>query len=180
MVHCDLVISTYRSRSLYQKCSSPVHGMCFVVTENCKIWTVILCVLLKFDWGLFYTSVCQFCTRTILFQSKVYITFALNFHFEIIFAATNTVIQEILSFIVVTTMILHKNLTSVSHFQGHHVSNIIPEVPLPIDSPMFQEVFKYPFNELMVWAVLMKRQRMAKFMWQHGEEALAKVVTVAR
>ena len=115
--------------------------------------------------------------QTILFQSKVYITFPLNFHFEIIFAATNILIQEILSFIVVTTMILHKNLTSVSHFQGHHVSNIIPEVPLPIDSPMFQEVFKYPFNELMVWAVLMKRQRMAKFMWQHGEEALAKVVT---
>ena len=55
------------------------------------------------------------------------------------------------------------------------MSNIIPEVPLPVDSAMFQEVFKYPFNELMVWAVLMKRQRMAKFMWQHGEEALAKV-----
>lgn len=60
-------------------------------------------------------------------------------------------------------------------FQGHHVSNIVPEVPLPVDNAMFQEVFKYPFNELMVWAVLMKRQRMAKFMWQHGEEALAKV-----
>ena len=53
--------------------------------------------------------------------------------------------------------------------------NIIPEVPLPVDNTVFQEVFKYPFNELMVWAVMMKRQRMAKFMWQHGEEALAKV-----
>jgi hypothetical protein len=36
-------------------------------------------------------------------------------------------------------------------------------------------VFEYPFHDLMIWAVLMKRQRMALFMWQHGEEALAKV-----
>ena len=45
---------------------------------------------------------------------------------------------------------------------------------MPVDMSV-QEVFKYPFNELMIWAVLMKRQHMAKFMWQHGEEALAKV-----
>ena len=35
--------------------------------------------------------------------------------------------------------------------------------------------FRYPFHKLMVWAVLMRRQKMAKFMWEHGEEALAKV-----
>ncbi len=46
---------------------------------------------------------------------------------------------------------------------------------MPVESVVLQDVFKYPFNELMVWAVLMKRQKMAKFMWQHGEEALAKV-----
>lgn len=51
----------------------------------------------------------------------------------------------------------------------------MPEVPLPMDNATLHEVFKYPFNELMVWAVLMKRQKMAMFMWQHGEEALAKV-----
>lgn len=38
--------------------------------------------------------------------------------------------------------------------------------------------FKYPFNELLMWAVLTKRQAMAKLMWQHGEEALAKVTIV--
>ena len=37
------------------------------------------------------------------------------------------------------------------------------------------QVFRYPYHELMIWAVLLKRQNMAKFMWQHGEEALAKV-----
>jgi len=35
--------------------------------------------------------------------------------------------------------------------------------------------FSYPFHELLVWAVLMKRQKMALFMWQQGEEAIAKV-----
>ena len=36
-------------------------------------------------------------------------------------------------------------------------------------------VFKYPFSELMLWAILLRRQQMAKFMWQMGDEALAKV-----
>ncbi|KAF3815938.1 hypothetical protein GH733_016043 [Mirounga leonina] len=31
--------------------------------------------------------------------------------------------------------------------------------------------FMYPYNDLLVWAVLMKRQKMAMFFWQHGEEA---------
>ena len=63
------------------------------------------------------------------------------------------------------------------HQQGHHISNIITELPLPINVERVEQlhVFHYPFHELMVWAVLMKRQKMAKFMWQHGEEALAKV-----
>ncbi|XP_023364773.1 transient receptor potential cation channel subfamily M member 6 [Otolemur garnettii] len=36
--------------------------------------------------------------------------------------------------------------------------------------------FIYPYNDLLVWAVLMKRQKMAMFFWQHGEEATAKAV----
>ncbi|XP_075064037.1 transient receptor potential cation channel subfamily M member 7-like [Mixophyes fleayi] len=39
--------------------------------------------------------------------------------------------------------------------------------------------FHYAFNELLVWAVLMKRQKMALFFWQHGEESMAKAL-VAR
>jgi transient receptor potential cation channel subfamily M protein 3 len=35
--------------------------------------------------------------------------------------------------------------------------------------------FKNPFNELLIWAVLTKRQDMALCLWQYGEEALAKV-----
>ncbi|XP_077989060.1 transient receptor potential cation channel subfamily M member 3-like [Glandiceps talaboti] len=42
------------------------------------------------------------------------------------------------------------------------------------------ETFTYPFHELMVWAVLMKRHKMALFMWQHGEEALAKALAASK
>ncbi|CAL4164580.1 unnamed protein product, partial [Meganyctiphanes norvegica] len=40
--------------------------------------------------------------------------------------------------------------------------------------------FDYPFSELMVWAVLTKRQEMAKLMWHHGEEAVAKALVAAK
>nr|XP_058157645.1 transient receptor potential cation channel subfamily M member 6 isoform X2 [Dasypus novemcinctus] len=36
--------------------------------------------------------------------------------------------------------------------------------------------FIYPYNDLLVWAVLMKRQKMAMFFWQHGVEATVKAV----
>lgn len=35
--------------------------------------------------------------------------------------------------------------------------------------------FRYPYSDLMIWAVLTKRQKMAKLMWTHGEEGMAKV-----
>lgn len=40
--------------------------------------------------------------------------------------------------------------------------------------------FTYPFHELMVWAVLMKRQKMALFLWQRGEEAMAKALVACK
>ncbi|XP_032873449.1 transient receptor potential cation channel subfamily M member 6 [Amblyraja radiata] len=40
--------------------------------------------------------------------------------------------------------------------------------------------FIYPYNDLLVWAVLMKRQRMALFFWQHGEEATAKALVACK
>ncbi|XP_066567246.1 transient receptor potential cation channel subfamily M member 6 isoform X1 [Amia ocellicauda] len=41
-------------------------------------------------------------------------------------------------------------------------------------------VFTYSFNDLFVWAVLMKRQKMALFLWQHGEEAMARAVVACK
>ncbi|CAD6184963.1 unnamed protein product [Caenorhabditis auriculariae] len=40
--------------------------------------------------------------------------------------------------------------------------------------------FRYPYSELLLWAVLTKRQEMALCMWQHGEEALAKALVACR
>ncbi|XP_075920424.1 transient receptor potential cation channel subfamily M member 3-like isoform X4 [Petromyzon marinus] len=40
------------------------------------------------------------------------------------------------------------------------------EVDIDMDDPEVNH-FPYPFHELMVWAVLMKRQKMALFFWQH-------------
>ncbi|KAB7493931.1 Transient receptor potential cation channel trpm [Armadillidium nasatum] len=41
-------------------------------------------------------------------------------------------------------------------------------------------VFEYPFSELLVWAVLTKRQQLSLLMWKHGEEAVAKALVAAK
>ena len=43
------------------------------------------------------------------------------------------------------------------------------------DTSSNDETFKYPYNELLIWAVLMKRHKMAMFFCKRGEETLAKV-----
>uniref|UniRef100_A0A3Q3KXC3 non-specific serine/threonine protein kinase n=1 Tax=Mastacembelus armatus TaxID=205130 RepID=A0A3Q3KXC3_9TELE len=48
-----------------------------------------------------------------------------------------------------------------------------------IDDPKTRR-FPYPFNELLVWAVLMKRQKMSLFFWQHGEENMAKALVACK
>nr|XP_014340314.1 PREDICTED: transient receptor potential cation channel subfamily M member 7 isoform X5 [Latimeria chalumnae] len=48
-----------------------------------------------------------------------------------------------------------------------------------IDDPEMRR-FPYPFNELLVWSVLMKRQKMALFFWQHGEESMAKALVACK
>lgn len=40
--------------------------------------------------------------------------------------------------------------------------------------------FLHPYNQLLTWAVLTKRQKMALLMWQHGEEALAKALVAMK
>ncbi|KAH0628259.1 hypothetical protein JD844_009165 [Phrynosoma platyrhinos] len=40
--------------------------------------------------------------------------------------------------------------------------------------------FVYPYNDLLVWAVLMKRQKMGMFFWQHGKEAMVKAVVACK
>ncbi|XP_051513447.1 transient receptor potential cation channel subfamily M member 7-like isoform X2 [Myxocyprinus asiaticus] len=53
------------------------------------------------------------------------------------------------------------------------------EEVVDIDDPEMRR-FPYPFNELLVWAVLMKRQKMSLFFWQHGEESMAKALVACK
>ncbi|CAI5439041.1 unnamed protein product [Caenorhabditis angaria] len=61
---------------------------------------------------------------------------------------------------------------------GH--SEIEEELSMTGGSVDTEPDFRYPFSELMIWAVLTKRQNMAMCMWQHGEEALAKSLVACR
>ncbi|XP_043280353.1 transient receptor potential cation channel trpm isoform X2 [Venturia canescens] len=56
------------------------------------------------------------------------------------------------------------------------MSLLAETLPANRDTPLFD----HPFNELMIWAVLTKRQQMALLMWQHGEEALAKALVALK
>ncbi|XP_054626160.1 transient receptor potential cation channel subfamily M member 7 isoform X2 [Dunckerocampus dactyliophorus] len=55
----------------------------------------------------------------------------------------------------------------------------VKEEIVDIDDPETRR-FPYPFNELLVWAVLMKRQKMSLFFWQHGEENMAKALVACK
>ncbi|CAF0758756.1 unnamed protein product [Brachionus calyciflorus] len=43
-----------------------------------------------------------------------------------------------------------------------------------------RDFFKCPYNELLIWAVLMKRHKMAMFVCKRGEETLAKALVAAK
>ncbi|XP_073784915.1 transient receptor potential cation channel subfamily M member 7 isoform X6 [Danio rerio] len=66
-------------------------------------------------------------------------------------------------------------LDSVSELQKKKSKEEVVDV----DDPETRR-FPYPFNELLVWAVLMKRQKMSLFFWQHGEESMAKALVACR
>ncbi|XP_036909683.1 transient receptor potential cation channel subfamily M member 1 isoform X3 [Sturnira hondurensis] len=53
------------------------------------------------------------------------------------------------------------------------------EIDIDVEDPAVSR-FQYPFHELMVWAVLMKRQKMAVFLWQRGEESMAKALVACK
>ncbi|CEF65614.1 Transient receptor potential cation channel subfamily M member 1 [Strongyloides ratti] len=40
--------------------------------------------------------------------------------------------------------------------------------------------FSFPLNELMIWVILTKRHELAKFLWQYGEEAMARSLIAIR
>uniref|UniRef100_A0A8C3HW21 non-specific serine/threonine protein kinase n=1 Tax=Chrysemys picta bellii TaxID=8478 RepID=A0A8C3HW21_CHRPI len=61
----------------------------------------------------------------------------------------------------------------------HRISPFFDYEVVDIDDPETRR-FPYPLNELLLWAVLMKRQKMALFFWQHGEESMAKALVACK
>lgn len=49
--------------------------------------------------------------------------------------------------------------------------------PRLVDAPLLSP---FNFNDLFVWAVLQQRQQIALFLWQHGEEALARATVACK
>ncbi|XP_075216680.1 transient receptor potential cation channel, subfamily M isoform X1 [Lycorma delicatula] len=74
---------------------------------------------------------------------------------------------------------VHRNSASFIKYYGNQnltLSLLAETLPASKEMPLFD----YPFNELLTWAVLTKRQEMALLMWQHGEEALAKSLVACK
>lgn len=74
---------------------------------------------------------------------------------------------------------VQRNSSSFIRYVGNQnatLSLLAETLPTSADMPYFD----HPFNELLTWAVLTKRQHMALLMWQHGEEALAKALVAAK
>ena len=60
------------------------------------------------------------------------------------------------------------------------ISLMSPKHVISNEDEYYSQTFEYPFSDLIVWAVLTKRQEMAKLMWQHGEQNLAKALAASR
>lgn len=56
-------------------------------------------------------------------------------------------------------------------------SQEITTTPVIDNTPL---LVPFNFNDLFVWAVLQQRQQMALFLWQHGEEALARAAVACK
>ncbi|KAK6748791.1 hypothetical protein RB195_001426 [Necator americanus] len=76
------------------------------------------------------------------------------------------------------TDLLHTARNSIiSIFSGRHQNDEEEEEFSNLEDESLDFTFKYPYSELLIWAVLTKRQAMAMLMWKHGEEAMAKLRT---
>lgn len=71
----------------------------------------------------------------------------------------------------------HRKSSTFQRTPGANSMSLITGL-LPLTKDM--ALFDAPFNELLIWAVLTKRQEMALLMWTHGEESLAKSLVACK
>ncbi|KAK6015234.1 hypothetical protein OSTOST_19343, partial [Ostertagia ostertagi] len=77
--------------------------------------------------------------------------------------------------------LLHTARNSIiSIFGGRHQNEDDDDDFLNNEDDSLDFTFKYPYSELLIWAVLTKRHNMAMLMWKHGEEAMAKALVACR
>jgi len=57
-------------------------------------------------------------------------------------------------------------------------SSVTPPTTSVVDAAAL--LMRFNFNDLFVWAVLQRRQQMALFLWQHGEDALARATVACK
>uniref|UniRef100_A0A1I7X7E1 LSDAT_euk domain-containing protein n=1 Tax=Heterorhabditis bacteriophora TaxID=37862 RepID=A0A1I7X7E1_HETBA len=77
--------------------------------------------------------------------------------------------------------LLHTARNSIiSIFGGKHQMDDDEDNFSNMEEESLDFTFKYPYSELLIWAVLTKRQSMAMLMWKHGEEAMAKSLVACR
>uniref|UniRef100_A0A669BH36 non-specific serine/threonine protein kinase n=1 Tax=Oreochromis niloticus TaxID=8128 RepID=A0A669BH36_ORENI len=86
----------------------------------------------------------------------------------------------------------HLKILWFNYFFSFHTNIVLPSMPEQDVSPSTSEEVSTPglddapllvpfnFNDLFVWAVLQQRQQMALFLWQHGEEALARATVACK
>uniref|UniRef100_A0A1B0A220 LSDAT_euk domain-containing protein n=1 Tax=Glossina pallidipes TaxID=7398 RepID=A0A1B0A220_GLOPL len=71
----------------------------------------------------------------------------------------------------------HRKSSTYQRYAGANSLSLVTGL-MPFTTEM--ALFEFPFNELLIWAVLTKRQQMALLMWTHGEEALAKSLVACK
>ncbi|CAF3851913.1 unnamed protein product [Rotaria sp. Silwood2] len=64
--------------------------------------------------------------------------------------------------------------------QYSQMNNTVLNDDMKKNSMCEDPTFDFPYNELLIFAVLTKRHEMALFFWAHGEEALAKALIACR
>uniref|UniRef100_A0AAY5F2A9 non-specific serine/threonine protein kinase n=1 Tax=Electrophorus electricus TaxID=8005 RepID=A0AAY5F2A9_ELEEL len=79
-----------------------------------------------------------------------------------------------------TTSLKSSCIKSALEQSKHQTAPSGPKFDNTDDHRSCTSLFVYSINDLFVWAVLMRRQQMALFLWQHGEQAMARAVVACR
>ncbi|XP_033763959.1 transient receptor potential cation channel subfamily M member 1-like [Pecten maximus] len=61
-----------------------------------------------------------------------------------------------------------------------NMGRLVTTMPMIMDTTGAQELFPHPYHDLLMWAVIMKRQEMAMYLWRQGDEAMAKALVACK